>query len=237
MHFAERVGPDRPDPMETWRERARALGISVAGLAPQPNLEDWGISGVQADERTDNRRPVLQSASFSRMYTVFRNPDDRDDPVNRADVDEALREALDRPVPDDLPEWMVRLRERMLYPMLWDAVRTHWFAAAETGQEQRDVADLLTAHVDHVLRNRFRAEHGLGDPIPERWASLVQREAVRAGDVVVGGAVATGGAIIDTDPFVIGLGAPLADGRVLTAVLPRTLLGLVTVQFVADAPY
>jgi len=42
--------------------------------------------------------------------------------------------------------------------------------------------------------------------------------------------------MIDTDAFVFGIGAPLPDGRSFTAVVPRSLLDLVTPEFVADPP-
>jgi hypothetical protein len=39
------------------------------------------------------------------------------------------------------------------------------------------------------------------------------------------------GAEVDTDPFVYGIGAQLAGGGVVTAVLPRTELKHIQVQF------
>ena len=235
MYFAGKVSSDQPDPMEKWREQARALGIPAAGLAPQRHLEDWGISGVNIDASEDSGidDPVIRSATLSRSYTVWRNPDSRDDPVNFADMEGNLGETLSRRVPGDLPKWMGRLLERMRYPVLWEAVHTHWFATLE----ERDASELLAAHMDFVLHNRFRVEHGLGDPTAERWVSLVKRQTARASEIIVDGAVTNGGIIIDTDPFVIGVAAPLDDNCVLTAVLTRAYLDLVTIEFVSDAPY
>jgi hypothetical protein len=234
MHFAGAVSSDQPDPMEEWRKQARALGIPVAGLAPHRHLEDWGISGVTMNASDDSRidEPVVQSATLSRSYTVLRNPDSRDDPVNLADMEESLTAAVDRRTPDDRPAWMVRLLERMRYPMLWEAVQTHWSPTPE----EWDINELLTAHVDFVLHNRFRAENGLGDPTAERWVSLVKRDAARPSEVIVDGAVANG-VIIDTDPFVFGIAAPLDDKRVFTAVVTRAFLDLVPLEFVSDVPY
>ncbi|PZE60354.1 hypothetical protein DEJ33_04985 [Curtobacterium sp. MCPF17_047] len=64
----------------------------------------------------------------------------------------------------------------------------------------------------------------------------MQQSAVQSADVIVDGAVADGGMMIDTDAFVVGVGAPLPDGRIVTAVLSRDLLDLITMEFVADGP-
>jgi len=54
-----------------WREQARELGVSAAGLAPQRHLEDWGITSVQSSRSGHS----AQTVRVSRMYTVWRNPD------------------------------------------------------------------------------------------------------------------------------------------------------------------
>lgn len=235
MHFGGRVEPDRPDPMDELRQRASGLGIAAAGLVPQPHLEDWGISGWMSDERNVGGSSVTESATLSRMYTVWRNPDNRDDPINLADLTDEVRRSLDRPVVTDLPVWIVRQRDRMRFPTMWEAVRTHWFARGEADSiDTTDPGDLLTSHVDHVLHNQYRSEHGLGDPTAERWEPLVQRHAIVKCDAVVDGQMLDG-VTIDTDPFVLGLGARLGDGRVLTAVLPRNMLELIVLEFADNA--
>lgn len=231
MHFGGRVSPNRPDPMEELGQRARALRIAVAGLVAQPHLEDWGVSGWMSAERTIGDASVTVSATLSRMYTVWRNPVDRNDPINLADLTDEVRRGLDQLVPDDLPVWIVRQRDRMRFPTIWEAVYTHWFVPGEMDSiERTDLGDLLVSHVDHVLQNLYRAEYGLGDPTAEHGQHLVQRDAVTKFDVVVDGQ-ALDGVTIDTNPFVLGLAARLADGRVLTAVLPRALLDLIVLEF------
>lgn len=237
MRFAGRVATDRPDPAEEWRARATALGVRVAGFVPQRHLEDWGVSGVMSSSSGGGAHEVLQAASFPRSYTVWRNPDDRADPVNLADLSAELRLTLNRAVPTDLPAWIVRARERMRYPTLWEAVQTHWFAVdAEQGPgEERTIEELLRAHAESILLNRYRDELGFGDmQDPPNPVDLVPRNATQASEVTLDG-VRRPGVQLDTDPFVFGLGTALDDGRIVTAVIPRDLLDLVTVEFDSDA--
>jgi len=233
MHYGGRAPADRPDPRDDLRSQARSLGLHAAALVPQRHLEDWGISGLQASQDGGPGEMTTRSVTLSRMYTVWRNPDDHADPVNLRPLDDDLRRMQEETIPDDLPAWIVWMRDRGRYPSLWEAVHTHWSAPEET---TADLPALLTAHVDHVLHNSFRREYGLGDPTEEPWTRLVQRSAVQSADVIVDGAVVEGGMMIDTDAFVFGVDAPLPDGRILTAVLSRDLLDLVTLEFVADGP-
>lgn len=235
MHFGGRVGPDQPDPMEERRQQARALGIEAAGLVPQRHLEDWGVSGWTSHERTVGDASVTTSVTLSRMYTVWRNPDDHADPINLADLTDEVRLSLREPVPNDLPVWIARHRDRMRFPTIWEAVDTHWFAPNETDPaSSRDPGGLLVSHVDHILRNQFRGENGHDGSAAERGQHLIQHDAVTKSGVIVNGQ-AIDGVMIDTNPFVLGLAAELVDGRVLTAVLPRNLLELVVLEFVDNA--
>ena len=232
MHFSERASADRADPREMWREQARVLGLSAAGLVPQRHLEDWGITSVQSSRSGESAETVR----ISRMYTVWRDPDDRQDPSDLRPLDADFLRMSTEAVPDDLPAWMSWMRDRARYPSLWEAVQTHWSSADANRPEPPDVGTKLVHHVDYVLHNRFRAEHGLGHPTEEPWTPLVQRAAVQPTDVVVDSTTVTDGVMIDTDAFVFGIGAPLPDGRSFTAVVPRSLLDLVTLEFIADAP-
>ena len=232
MHISGRIGADRPDPFDDLRRHARTLGIPAAGLVPQRHLEDWGVCGLSSSQHDEDGGRVTTAVTLSRMYGVWRNPDDREDPVNLSDLDDGMRRSLDRPMPDG-PPWLVRQLDRLRRPVLWDAVHTHW-AAFDRADEELDLADLLTAHVDHVLQNRFRAEHGLGDPTVEPWRPLAHAAAVHGAAVAIDGVVVDG-ATIDTDAWVVGIGTPLRDGRAMTAVVPRALLDLVTLEFLTDA--
>lgn len=236
MYFRGQSPADRPDPLEELRAQARAFGIRAAGLTPQRHLEDRGISGLQISEQGMPVEAVTQSVTLWRTYTVWQNPDDRHDPVNFRPVDDDLRRMQASATPDDVPAWIVQMRDRVQYPMLWEAVQTHWAPGTENSEAALDVSALLTAHVDYILHNSFRVEYGLGDPTEEPWKPLVRRAAVQRAGVIVDDAVLDTGVMIDTDPFVIGLGAPLPDGRAFTAVVSRSLLDFVTLEFVADGP-
>ncbi|RIJ50970.1 hypothetical protein DZG00_10685 [Clavibacter lycopersici] len=210
--------------------------MRAAGLVPQRHLEDWGISGLNSSERMVDGEPVTTSIRLSRFYTVLRDPDDLDDPVDLRPLDADLRRMQAEETPDDLPDWMAWMRDRGRFPQLWEAVQTHVIGAGAADGEPGEVAPLLASHVDYVLHNAFREEHGLGDPTDHPWVRLAHRDDARPADVVVDGAVVPGGMVIDADAFVVGVGAPLADGRVVTAVVPRAHLDLITLELVADGP-
>lgn len=236
MQRGGRVGPDHPDPLETSRLRARELGIEAAGFAPQRHLDDWGVCGLSSHEQGRPGEMAIVSATVSRMYTVWRNPDDRDDPANLLELSAEQRASLDLPIPDDLPDWILRQRTRVLYPALWEAVQTHWFApGGEATAADRDLASCLVEHAENVLHNQFRDELGLGDPTVEPWRALVDVGSVESVAVTVDGEPVEGLRIGD-DPHLLALGAPLADGRLLTAIVPRDLLEFVTLAFVSRVP-
>jgi hypothetical protein len=114
MDFGGVLGADTPDPELERRAAVRALGFDVAGLVAQRHLEDPGSLGVQ----TSGSDGVLVSATVSRQYTLWRNPDDRADPVNRAALDDEQRRSLEEVPPWPRPGWLVASVERLRYPML-----------------------------------------------------------------------------------------------------------------------
>lgn len=120
----------------------------------------------------------------------------------------------------------------MRYPMLWEAVQTHWSAP---GAASRPAADRLVEHVQYVLTNQFRVEHALAPMTGQPWAELVSIQGVEDGYPVIADAIERPGFLLDTDPFVIGIGATLDDGRVLTVALTRAELSLLQIQFVSFA--
>ncbi|PPF56448.1 hypothetical protein C5B94_03230 [Clavibacter michiganensis] len=236
MKFTGRASTDRPDPRAAWRDQAHGLGVSAAGLVPQRHLEDWGISGLQTSRRTVAGEQVTQPVTLSRFYTVLRNPDDLEDPANLRPLDDDLCRMQNEAVPDDLPEWMVWMRDRGRFPQLWEAVQTHYPPSGVSTADALDVAGLLASHADYVLHNAFREESGLGDLPEHSWVRLVDREDARPAAVVVDGEVVSGGLTIDSNEFVVAVGAPLSDGRVVTAVVSRAHRDLVTLEFVTDGP-
>jgi hypothetical protein len=165
-------------------------------------------------------------------YTLWRNPLDRSDPINLADLNESTRRVLDDPAPHPRPAWLIQQVEWMRYPMLWEAVRTAW---------HRDPTDLstpshlLVEHANYILMNRFREELGLGDTGTERFAPRLTEHAVDPRATVIVDGVGVPAIEIDTDPFVYAIGAELSPGAVLTAVIPRDELQHVRIEFARRA--
>ena len=98
--------------------------------------------------------------TVSVTYTLWRNPIDRPDPINLADLDEQARRALEAVPPWPRPAWLVEQVERMRYPQLWEAVRTTWNRDAS---ERSSVRSVLVDHVNYILMNQYRQELGLSD--------------------------------------------------------------------------
>lgn len=225
MEFAGYLAEDAPDPRDAQRARMARLGVAAAGLVPQRHLEDLGVEAITSVGRQER----VDEVSLSRSYTLWRNPDDREDPVNLRELDEATGRALEERPPLAGPAWLDEARDRLRYPSLWEAVQTHW---VRPGGEPRRVADRLIAHAEYVLTNVYREELGLHGDV--YWAPPVPPAALQRSRVVVDGAERDA-LLLDTDPLVLGLGAELADGRVLTAVIPRDELPLVVLEFASDA--
>lgn len=91
MRVAGILPSDAPDPRAGWAERLKLMPIPVMGLAPQPSLEDTDSVGVTYGQ--DDRGYNEMTASIT--YTLWRNPDDRSDPVNLADLNEKTRRSIE----------------------------------------------------------------------------------------------------------------------------------------------
>ncbi|MBD7993913.1 hypothetical protein H9639_01185 [Arthrobacter sp. Sa2CUA1] len=211
---------DAPDPRVEGVESLKRMPIPVLGLMPQPSLED--TDSVSLNSVLDDRGYSEMTASIT--YTLWRNPDDRSDPVNLADL-ESLR-AIEEVPPWSRPPWLIEQVERMRYPQLWEAVRTTWHREPHSSLES-----LLADHVNHILMNQFREEVWPGGKPWEQHAPVVTGRMVNSRARTVINGVEVPGAEVDTDPFVYGIGARLADGAVVTAVLPRAELERIQVRF------
>lgn len=197
---AECSARTRPTRRLEQRAAVRALGFDVAGLVAQRLLEDSGSLGVQTSESDG----VLVRATVSRQYTLWRNPDDRDDPVNLAVLDDERRRSLEEVPPWPRPDWLVATVERLRYPMLWEAVQTHRTAPDPTRPTS---AETLVQHVQYVLVNQYRDEHALPDLTEHPWPALVDERSVQSGHPVLVDGVERPGLLLDTDPFVLGIAA------------------------------
>ena len=213
--------PAPPTPDEVTRDFTGPLYT----LEPQASVEEVGIS---VGSQTSNGRPVLEEATVN--YVLWRNPADRSDPANLADISDEMRAQLDAPPLFPLPEWMTRITERMRYPWLWDAVRT---TRAVRGFEDawRTPEFILVEHVNYILMNTFRDERVVGSA-PGELLGRVSERAVEHGVLVRVDGVDVAGIRIDTDAHVLGMGAVLGD-RTLTAVFPREHLPCFDLAFVS----
>lgn len=224
MREAGILPEDAPDPRVAWADNLKLMPIPIIGLAPQPSLEDTDSVGLTYC--LDDRGYSDMTASIT--YTLWRNPDDRSDPVNLADLDEKTRRSIEEVPPWPRPRWLIEQVERLRYPQLWEAVRTVWHRAPS---ERSSVQCLLVDHVNHILMNQYRQEIWPGSKPWDQHAPPVAGRVVNNQARIVINGVSVPGAEVDTDPFVYGVGAQLATGGVVTAVLPRAELESIQLQF------
>ncbi|WP_156366435.1 hypothetical protein [Microbacterium sp. No. 7] len=223
--------PDAPDPRDATSARLRTLSFPVMGLAPQRTIEDDGAIGFTEGSGGDGG---VWHVAVSVGYALWRNPDDRDDPVNLADLDERTRASLEEEPPWPRPAWLVEAAQRMRYRRLWETVRTSWHRDRD---ERTTLERQLVDHVNYVLMNSFREELGLQPgPLTDR-AWMVSETSVRRGVTLVVDGDAHDACEIDTDPFVYAIGARLSDELVVTVVVPRDDLHHVRIALVTrDRP-
>lgn len=230
MEFAGILPPDAPDPRLEWIEKAKAMPVPVLGFVPQRHLEDWDAIGVGSSTSSAHGLEQLEAVV---TYTLWRNPDDRADPVNLAPLDDATLAGLDVEPPWPRPQWLLDGVERMRLRTLWEGVRTTWVRERDA---YRTVEAILVHHVNHVLMNRFRRELGLSGRPWERDRSFeVTERHVQHGIPVEVDGEEVSGIRVDTDPFVYGLGADLGQDGILTAVVPRDDLPYVRLAFARRA--
>lgn len=229
MRFGGFLPEDAPDPRIAQAEKAKLMPVPIMGFVPQPTLEDANMENIMSQQGTTG----LSQMSVSIHYTLWRNSDDRSDPVNLADLDDSTRRALDEPVPRPRPAWLVEMVERRRYPMLWEAVRTTWTRDAS---EFSTPSRLLMDHANHILMNRFRKELGLGDMAVDRFVSPLTEKAINRETVLTVDGAEVPALEIDTDPFVYAIGAELSTDTVLTAVVRRDELPYIRLKFTQRRP-
>lgn len=222
MHFAGVLPEDAPDPRLEIADSLRSMPIPILEFAAQRSLE---ITDIGLNSATD--AAGYSEVTVSVSATLWRNPDNKSDPVNLAELDDETRRAIEQVPPWPRPAWLVDRVERMRYPILWDAVHTTW---SRDESERTTVEYLLVHHANHILMNQFREELQLG---PQGWKSpaLISERTVRHGVAVTIDGQTVTGAEINTDPFVYAIGAKLANGGTLTAVVPREHLAYIELAF------
>jgi hypothetical protein len=212
-------------PPKTPDEVAADFPVPLLTLEAQHTLEELG-----AGTTSHVHDGVLTSAAASISYTLWRFPD-RADPRNLADLSPEERAALDgEPVPE-APDWLLRVREPMRYPMLWEAVRTSWRAVAS---ERRPVATELVEHVNYVVMNLFREERVRNGFPGDVDGPAEERHVEQEVPVDVDGAQVPG-LRLDTDPHVFGLAVDLGD-RTLTLAVAREHLPYLRLGFRGRPP-
>ncbi|MEO6533042.1 MAG: hypothetical protein ABIO06_05640 [Pseudolysinimonas sp.] len=225
MYVAGIVPEDAPDPMLGIVEQLRQMPIPILGLVPQPNVADWGGLGVQS-ARHDG---VFDEMTATVSYTLWRNPDDRANPSNLAELDDRTRAALDQEPPWPRPQWILDAVGRARYPVLWEAVRTTW----SRDPSRQDVRAALVDHVNHILVNQFGGSYPSSPLYEPDGHPLVDERSSESGRTIVIDGAETDGVRIDTDPDVVGVGADLGGGGMLTAVVPRDELRFIRLEFAA----
>ena len=223
MHFAGILPADAPDPRLKMAETLKDMPIPVIEFVEQRSLE---ITDIAISSTSGPRGYAAMTVGLS--ATLWRNPDDKSDPVNLAELDEVTRRAVREIPPWPRPGWLIERVDRLRYPILWEAIQTIW---NREESEYTTLEYLLVHHTNHILKNQFREQLQLD---LHEWDSpaLTSERAVRRGvSVVIDGKIVTG-AEIDTDPFVYAIGAKLANGGTVTAVIPREHLAYIDLHFV-----
>jgi hypothetical protein len=201
------------------------FGVDLFTFAPQPTLEEWAVNGVT--HTREGGPETLVDASL--MYTLWRNPADRSDPVNRGPLPDAELEALDEPTPRPLPAGLEEARQRMRWPSLWEAVKTTPVRGEDTGVFMPDLAHALLQHAEHIIVNGFR-EARTGGTFPPVISDAPTADDLEPAEIEVDGLLVEG-LRLDGDADVVGVGAQVGD-RILTAVVPRAELAHVRLAFV-----
>ncbi|MBH0116726.1 hypothetical protein I6E52_07680 [Salinibacterium sp. NG253] len=222
MDFTGVLPEDAPDPRVHLAKLLERMPIPVMGFAGQSALDE---TDVGANFATDSDGYSSMTASIS--ATLWRNPDDKSDPANLAEMDDSARRAIDEVPPWPRPAWLVERVEMMRYPSLWEVVQTHWYREES---ELSELGFLLNQHANYILMNQFREELGLNAHDGEAPTLLPERRATRPVDVAIDGEMVPG-VEIDTDPFVYAVGAKLARGGTVTAVVDRENLPFITLEF------
>lgn len=221
---------DAPDPRVAMKERLRGLSFPVMGLTPQLAAEDIDAIAIAGTHGMTGQ----SQCAVSLTYLLWRNPADRNDPVNLAELDEEERAALEAEPPWPRPAWLLEYVRMMRYPQLWEAVRTSWNRDLS---EHTTVPRQLVDHANHILRNKFRTQLGLEvGPVHEDGDWEIKESAVNPAATLEIDGVPVPACEIDTDPFVYAIGAQVSTDVVATIVIAREHLRLVRVSLTTRNP-
>jgi hypothetical protein len=214
MQFAGVLPEDAPDPRLESGRRLLSLPFPLVGLVPQPTIEDTNSPGIWESTGVAGRSQL--AVSFS--YTLWRNPDDRADPINLKDLHPHEQAAIDTVPPWPRPAWLIEYVEMMRYPQLWEAVRTCWTG---DGSEYTTLSMQLIDHTNYILMNQFRDELGLAPGPTGDGPWKVGPSSVNTAAVLELDGADVPAFEIDTDPFVYAIGAQTRPDVVTTVVIAR----------------
>ena len=229
MQFAGVLPEDAPDPRIAAGRRLLDLPFPIIGLSPQPALEDTRAPATTEGTDAEGRSHLAVSLS----YTLWRNPEDRADPVNLKELTPYEQAAIDDVPPWPRPRWLIDYVEMMRYPQLWEAVRTSW---------NRDVSEYMTPtqqlvdHTNYVLMNQFRDELGLASGPTEEGPWRVRPSSVNTAVMLQVDGADVPALEIDTDPFVYAIGAEIRHDVVTTVVISREYLPCVRLTLSTQRP-
>ena len=103
--------------------------------------------------------------------------------------------------------------------------------------EHTTVPRQLFDHANHILRNKFRAQLGLGPgPVHDDGDWEIKKSAVNPSATLEIDGVPVPACEIDTDPFVYAIGAQVSAHVVATVVIAREHLPLVRVSLTIRNP-
>lgn len=217
MEYGGVLPTDAPDPSIESEAGLRSLDFPVFQLKPQPSLTRAPIAGYTES----NGAAGQEELSVLFTYTLWKHPDDHDDPRNEIELDERTRRSIEEEPPWGRPTWLIEQAQIFRYPMLWEVVRTARHASPDP--ERHSLPQQLVDHTNHVLRNSFREELGLlaGPSTRNDWNATTT--AVTEASVNVDGRDRPA-VQIDTDPLVYAVGFRVDEHVVCTSVVPRESL-------------
>lgn len=214
-------------------QRIAAFPVPVAGFVGQPHLE---LMPLASEWSSGNGTGEFTERSVTLSYTFWRNPSNRDDPRNLSDLDEATTAALSAPPVRELSPLLEESRQRIRFPMVWDAIRT---TIVGDGLDLPDLGTALIDHATYVLINRFRdtrtrpanadtsAHSGTVDGAPQ--TGHLQSAPFELD------ATTHSGLLLDTDPDVWATGIAFTD-RLITVVVERDLLAFLDLRYATVRP-
>jgi hypothetical protein len=212
---------DLPVP-PTGDEIAESFGLPVFTLAPQPALAEAGFGTVGSNDGTHE---------VAISYSMFRNPQDHEDPANFApNVAETLA-AITAAETAGQPAWFTTLLRRSRFPILWEAVCT---ARTDIGAPLT-LAERLAAHVNHVVMNSCPHRRHPEQSFPSTLLNPVSGSDALPGRLIRVDAADVSAIQIDTDGDVTGWAFETAQVAVLV-VIPREFLPLVEFRLERRSP-